>query len=407
MISINHNSKFSMLLLATIIVIATQLTDVKLGPIKIGELIGICLIPSIISYKFHKRFLAIFFFITMLFILGIIKSFFTDFYPAGDFGILKYPFVISISRYVEYLTCFSIIAFMVKHITSIKKLNECLGYFFLFNAFFSILFIFFYPLGEQFNIYYGTTHRLQGFYNEGGPLGLYYAFTAMLCAIFSFGKRRIFYMGIYGITIYLAQSKAATIALLSFFLISYFIKLKNKLYKTIFLTIATILFISVTPIIISNYIEDIANIRVSIASRPTDLNLVAGRISGLFISSNMIKENPFFGIGIGNYSLTRNNPIYLDVFPPLVDIWDLPGLGGIHGILLDSGIIGLLIYGLMIHILFRKSKNINHLSYLKVIFLLPFIFGAQLHFHYPWIALGIAEILILKHAFKLESRIQA
>jgi len=74
-----------------------------------------------------------------------------------------------------------------------------------------------------------------------------------------------------------------------------------------------------------------------IAARGNDYNLVVGRLSALHIVPKMILAHPVTGIGLGNYPLMRNDPMYLDGLPAVTEIEDLPALG-IPGITAEMGV---------------------------------------------------------------------
>src|SRR5207248_6892536 len=77
---------------------------------------------------------------------------------------------------------------------------------------------------------------------------------------------------------------------------------------------------------INSYTRLYSNFAEALVVRPEDPNLVMGRISGTLIVPRMIGVHPVLGIGLGNYSLMRNDPDYLQGLPS-VEKWDLPGLG--------------------------------------------------------------------------------
>ena len=63
------------------------------------------------------------------------------------------------------------------------------------------------------------------------------------------------------------------------------------------------------------YLYSYQNIEEQVALRGVDLNLVAGRVSALYIVPRMIMAHPITGIGFGNYPLMRNDPHYLGILP--------------------------------------------------------------------------------------------
>ena len=129
------------------------------------------------------------------------------------------------------------------------------------------------------------------------------------------------------------------------------------------------------------------DIEQSLIGRENDPNITMGRISGAFIGYNIIVDNPFFGVGLGNYSLVRNNPDYLGFFPP-VELWDLTGLG-MYTIQVENGLLGMLAFIFCFRYFYTRLES----SIAKSASLIPVIcvlFGTQFYFIYIWVILGFA-----------------
>jgi len=100
--------------------------------------------------------------------------------------------------------------------------------------------------------------------------------------------------------------------------------------------------------------------------------------------------NPIFGIGIGNYSLVRNDPKYLKGLPVYYK-WDQHSLGLI-GYLPEFGIP---LFLLFIYLLFKpvywslKIKPRGLIFVLASTQLVIHIVGAQITFLYPWLVSAI------------------
>ena len=126
-----------------------------------------------------------------------------------------------------------------------------------------------------------------------------------------------------------------------------------------------------------------------------DRNWMMGRIAAITIIPNMLSEYFWSGIGLGNYSLIRNNPLFLGGFPEIpVNEWDLPGLGGIIDMLVDGGfILFLFLIGIFVYI-FICIKNSYSLTLLFFSFTIPFVAGAQFYLIYPWFSLAIIIAVI-------------
>jgi len=140
------------------------------------------------------------------------------------------------------------------------------------------------------------------------------------------------------------------------------------------------------------YVEKLDKIRKEVRLRPNDSNLIMGRLSGFYIAPNMIKENPVFGIGLGNYPLLRNNKEYRGFFPlpdkAILDA-DASGFGGIIDIIIDMGIAGLLVFMYLNYLMVKRFMDKNKGVVLQLGFLILFLFGVQLYFSYPWAFLGV------------------
>ncbi|UVR36322.1 hypothetical protein [Bacteroides ovatus] len=74
-----------------------------------------------------------------------------------------------------------------------------------------------------------------------------------------------------------------------------------------------------------------------------------------------------------------------DLFFPVISIFDASGYGGIIDVINQFGLLGLILWGMIL-------KKIYHLtSNWKIVFLsqFPFFFGVQMTFLYPWLLIGI------------------
>jgi hypothetical protein len=175
-------------------------------------------------------------------------------------------------------------------------------------------------------------------------------------------------------------------------------KLRAFMYPILALFIIAFYFIFIN--LNSMYIREFNIVRNSVHERPTDPNLILGRISGKYIVPKMIEENPVFGIGLGNYPLIRNNAEYRGFFPrppkKILDI-DAHGYGAIVDIIVDMGISGFLWFMSIIFLLYVELRTINKGKLPLIGFLLLLGFGVQLSFLYPWIFMGI--ILAYKNRY--------
>jgi hypothetical protein len=245
-------------------------------------------------------------------------------------------------------------------------------------------------------------HRLKGFYVEGGPYGLYLA--SLIFLEFLNNKRKIM-MLTFGIALAFSQSKAGICALAIFLFVSFmmrnsflsgFLKPGNFVRFSFFIMISISISAFAIFKIAYNYIDDYQNVYSLLKGRAGDPSLVMGRISASHIGPKIFEDNPVFGVGLGGYSLVRNNIEYREGFP-IVSGWDLTGLGGFFNLMIENGIFGVL--GFIIVIATTYKKDLIGMCFM-MLFVVPFIFGAQLYMSYPWVFLGL--YFVSRYGFKNE-----
>jgi len=244
-------------------------------------------------------------------------------------------------------------------------------------------------------IYGDVSYRLKGLFVEGGPFGLFYAYLFILYdwILKQTGKSDLIGRLIILLIIFLAASKAGYSLMIVFFAINIYGWAKNSRYAFILkkVTLPVILIGSVVILffVATNYIDLLKEGLQP--SQSTDQAIVMGRVSGMIISPNIIMNHYLMGIGLGNYPLVRNNPLYLSYFPQIsVDLWDSSGLGGLVDLMIDGGILFLVVFAFIFYKLYKDVKKINKTLYpLLYSFILPFVFGVQLYYLYPWFSLGL------------------
>jgi O-antigen ligase len=124
---------------------------------------------------------------------------------------------------------------------------------------------------------------------------------------------------------------------------------------------------------------------------PDDPNFVMGRVTGALIVPRMIAAHPLSGIGLGNYSLMRNDPEYLQGLPA-VDDWDLTGMG-LVGAMAELGIpLALCLFATLLRPLrmARKRKAASVIALAAAFQPLSFLLGVNLNFFYPWLVTALA-----------------
>jgi hypothetical protein len=396
-----------MFLLNFLIVLSLQATNVTILGIKIGEFFFLFVLPFLIIHnnKIYKTVAKLIFFILGAFFITVLINISTTFYiPNIELSFIKYPYFITIARFFELIACLSLVILLrtIKNYYVIEyKFHEFIIIFFKLNALFGIIFIIFYILHildiYQTTMIYGESNRLRGLFVEGGPFGLYYAFLLSLGFFLRINKLILI---LFLILIFLAQSKAGMSFIIFIIALNlFYFKINSNFLKIFGISVSVGILILGVYYIANNYIQDIQNLEVLLQTRANDNNFVMGRIAGLFIGVEIIKDNPLFGIGLGNYSLVRNDPNYLGLFPQ-IDGWDLTGLG-IFTLIIELGFVGFFIFTSIIYLLFRRLDNLGKI--ILIIFYFVFFFGVQIYFLYPWFALGLVLTLSKKEKDNFEN----
>lgn len=247
-------------------------------------------------------------------------------------------------------------------------------------------------------------HRFRGFYNEGGPWGLYVLSLLLLAvALHRLGwepSRRILIATVLLLGGFiLSASKAAIIA-------GALLLLLNSLFAgSLRQRVAVASLLAISILVATQVLNVTATLQLFLTSaqtyerlshlHSTDGNYIVGRIGGLFIVPRMIAAHPLSGVGWGNYGLLRNLPEYRGAAAFAFGN-DQPALG-LLGDAAEFGIPLDLFLIVLLFVPFLYLRRIRAPSYLTNVALLqPFVhlFGAQLNLTYPWVvtafALGIA-----------------
>lgn len=338
----------------------------------------------------------------LLFFLSLLSARLT-FYPLIDASFLKRPVIFSLSKLLQFAATVCGFLWLTNVFMTEKKLfTQAMSAYWLTGlavSFYSILCYLVVAIthsstqpaivGAYNNG--GEILRARGFFNEGGPFGIY------VVSIFLVGFLRRYVTGrrlgliniaILCLAFILSASKAGffAAALLFFFSI---IAAASFRKKVSYLIISVILLWGVGASLnfgeqLYGYLYSFQNIEQQVADRGADLNLVAGRVSALYIVPKMISAHPVTGIGLGNYPLMRNDPHYLGILPAIPEIEDVGGIG-IPGIAAEIGIpatLWLLILLFVPYRLCRKKASI--LAVAAAFQPMSHTFAVQLTFFYPW-----------------------
>lgn len=397
---INKN-KLKIFIIVSLITFCIQTPDVKIGFVKISELLLLGLAPFLLLRPINKFLFYFLVFFTVETVIGLIVTSTLNFEVLG-LSKIKAPYVITIGRYFELISCICI-SIITLRLFKNKRLQSknIINYLIDWNIVITVFFVFLYilviariiPIHSSIIVY--DNFRLRGLYNEGGPYGLMLGF---IFALTFFQKENRFkvlkQLFLFVVIAFCAKSKAGilfTIFWVGILNLDYLKReLRTFMYPILALFIIIFYFIFIN--LSSMYIKEFSTIKNSIYERPTDPNLILGRVSGKYIVPKMIEENPIFGIGLGNYPLIRNNSQYRTFFPKpprkIIDI-DAHGYGGIVDVIVDMGISGFLWFMFIVYLLYAELKIINKGKILLLGFLLLLVFGVQLSFLYPWVFMGI------------------
>jgi O-Antigen ligase len=329
------------------------------------------------------------------------------FYPPPDVSFLKYPFVVSLSRLFELAIAVYFMTAVADTLSLRPRLIplslDVFGFVGAFSALVSVIsFLLSTMAGISLVFVYSADHRVRGFFNEGGPYGLFLVSVILLLVLrlrLFPPRHRSLYFGAVGLsllTLFLSQSRAALVALVALYGVSVIASHGRR--RLILLAVLPVL--CVTSLLLlrarfNSYNSLYSNFEQALFFHSDDPNLVMGRISAALIVPRMLASHPVLGIGIGNYSLMRNDPDYLQGLPS-ADKWDLPGLG-LLGSTAEFGIpLTIFFFVLLVKPLWQGTrKRVRLIVVLTAAFQpLATLFGVNLNFFYPWLVTGLILPLI-------------
>jgi hypothetical protein len=317
-------------------------------------------------------------------------------FPHNSFSAFKQPLVVSVARIAELaldLYMMLLLAGAYRRDRWLCKLGA-LSYFWAAVA------------GGIYSIYAALvnhglfTYRFRGFDQEGGPYGIY-LISAIFVALIVRSKLWISpwvfrcSMALFVVCMIGSRSKAAFFEIAVYCILIPALRWNAaKSLMVIAVLLGAIAFLLSSTVIgqqVTVYARAAASYQELSRLRPTDGNLVAGRVAGLFLAPKMIAAHPLSGIGLGNYPLIRNNPEFRRGTPYIEASVDSPSLGIIDYIV-DFGI-PLCLYFVWVEIApgldaMRRKANFGIVSMLLVP-AMSMIFGAHLNLTYTWVAAAI------------------
>lgn len=407
------------------ILISIPMINLKFYGMKICEVVVLLiLIIDFFKYLYNKKkiyvdiefkkFIRYMIFIFVSFFIVSIPSFYREFYiPYYLEGVVTYrPILITCFRMLQLFICLYLTYYFYKSIRTKEEFAYLLKTYIvigLLDCSYGLISCFMYT---KFLINLGGASfsdglfRINGTFNEGGPFGNYIVsvFIALFvyCNVKKVKKINIILSClILSGTLIMCKSKAALCLIVLIALISFLKLSKNNVKQIskwiliIFLLIIPILMLNKNNFIngINGYYQSYVSANYIAYNHIEDGNFVYGRVAGSHIIPQMIKNHFWLGIGLGNYPIVRNNPIYLQSFPQVFGA-DYSGLG-ILEVIAEVGVpLGIL----FIFILFIPMKLIKRRK--LPFFLVPLasfqvlisITGTQITFMYPYIITSMLYI---------------
>jgi hypothetical protein len=320
------------------------------------------------------------------------------FYPPSDISFLKEPFVLSLARLLELSLVIYFMLAMADVLRDRPRLFRVALDVYIaagtLSALASVIaFVVFQLTGQYTYLINGLDYRARGFFNEGGPYGLFLTSVILVFLmrrrIYRYVHRSIAWIAL-GITLIawlLSFSKAGLLAAILCIAAAFLLSgMRKRIMAAILVPVALAGFFLLFERALAGYRGGLSDFDTAVLFRPEDRNLVMGRIVAVFVVPRMIAAHPILGIGVGNYSLMRNDPEYLQGLP-VIDDWDLPGLGLIS----DAAELGLplaiVLAFLMLRPLWRCRRAKAPTIVLAAAAFQPaaLAMGVNLNFFYPWV----------------------
>lgn len=398
--------------LAALVAFLSGFTDVRVGDVQMVELVVIgalalsFLLPRqaaqvegpAVTINLVPRILVM----LVLVACGSLLSMRLTFYPPDDIGLLKQPPWATIVRLIEvsistssvFIVALSIrddprkLRLVLKAYTWAGMLNAIWGL--------TAFTLFFATKIDLPGITLGSRiPRVCGFFNEGGPFGVYLAGVAlvqyirgpMLGYISRFQYRLT--IGVMLIAIIGSQSKAAVLVIFVLALLGVAQQRRAALIVFAFALLVPLAVASNLVEGVNGYYDSLVNFREKAYEDSTDGNLVNGRLMASVLLPRIVEAHPVLGVGIGNYGLVRNDPTIL-IGLPRTENWDLHGLG-LLGYLAELGIpLTLFVLYIYAYPFLHALRQRGWIFMLSAYPMLAALFGVQLNFAYPWVVMGIS-----------------
>jgi hypothetical protein len=334
------------------------------------------------------------------------------FYAPPDISVLKQPGLLSLSRIFELSLAICFMLLVARALAGRRALLRLALDVYVWVGLASALasiagWVLMKTAGISTFVVYGYEDRVRGFFNEGGPYGIYlvsvavvlWARASALRAGLPAGPapggspaRRLGSLPLkllpLAAALLLSGSKAGLLAALCLGLLGV-AAAGSRRSKIAILSASAVVLIAFLTLFqgkLYGYFWSYLNFEEALAYRPGDPSLVMGRIAASIVVPRMIAAHPVLGIGPGNYSLMRNDPEYLQGLPA-VDDWDLSGMG-LFGSAAEFGLpLTLFLLWLLLRPLSmaRRRKAPVLVAVAAGFPALAFLLGVNLNFFYPWL----------------------
>jgi hypothetical protein len=325
------------------------------------------------------------------------------FFPLDESSILKLPGFFSLSRYVQFAAVICGFLWLTNTLlhdrhrleqalnlywwTGIGSCALGVGSFFVLREF-GVSFLGAYVFNESVD----APIRARGFFNEGGPFGLYVVSVLLIGLLRRHltGKRIGVVNGLICVTAFvLSASRAGFLEAVLLTLIAILMAASFWRRVVILLVAGGGIFWAAMAmnvfVVLNSYLFAYQNLDSRLNDvAEVDQSLTLGRVAGAYIVPRMIEAHPLAGIGIGNYPLMRNDPRYRGKLPDIRYFEDLPGLG----IVGDAAELGVPATVFLISLFFapytmcKESASIVRVC--SLFQLLAHFLGVNLTFFYPW-----------------------
>jgi len=419
---LNYNIIFANLFISTIFL--SDFGFVIMGqPIYFFQLLGLFYLTFLLINKpvIEKGWFVFFIFVLFSIIVNI-SLFFESRQFAGD----TYPWT-SIKGFLNVIIFYAVFK---TTLYAYRKINPsfflylsifmiiygCLEVFFSSNELVRQILEFFHTNPKALN---KTSISLLGREHSYGSIG--YMISALILLNFYFKKTFIGFKKFLALAcmcsliffVISAKSKVVFLGIVFFFVLVFFLFLKEKKInlKNFFLLFfsSIVLFIIISKSIDNNYINDVINaLSGKIGSGSTFI-----RFTNLYVGFSIWLENPFFGVGIGNYKLFYVEHIYKSDFPIILDLKILvdPEFteGSVDPLNFFAGILselGIFIFVVIFYVIFKKiiillfSSNLKNQNFLLSVLIAPIIFAASFGFYYWAVSFFPFFLAILFYDYK-------